>query len=104
MSVDEVQKRLNAIKLKYEFFPVKCDYCEEYYKREKMWKFYRYEENRTYQTHYYCQNCMSSKEDVLNEIDSDESPFGIAGVDDFLISKRDYTRMEFAKKIAFKIN
>ena len=46
-------------------------------------------------------NCMQSAKDVLNEIDTDESIWGIAGVDDpIFFKKKDYTRMkEFRKKI-----
>lgn len=93
MKVDNEKKRLKAIQLKYVFFPTKCDCCGEEYKREKMWQFYRYGANKTYHKHYYCQHCMHSAKEVLHEIDTDESPFGIAGVDDFIFRKKDYTRM-----------
>lgn len=101
MKVDKEQKRLKAIKLKYVLFSTKCDCCGNEYKREKMWRFERYGINKTWHTWHYCQNCMHSAEDVLNEIDTDESPFGLAGVDDFTIHKKDYTRMNSARDRAF---
>lgn len=93
MKVDKKQKRLKAIKLKYVLFPTKCRCCGEEYKREKMWQFYRYGVNNMRFEWHYCQNCMHSAEDVLNEIDTDESPYGLAGVDNYTIVKKDYTRM-----------
>ena len=59
-----------------------------------MWQFSRdtgvNDENINY---HYCQNCMKSKEDVLYEIDTDESPYGIAGIDEDF-EKKDSTRMD----------
>lgn len=102
MKVDKEQKRLKAIKLKYVLFPTKCDYCEEKYKREKMWQLYRYGANKRWHEWHYCQRCMHSAEEVLNEVDTDESPFGIAGIDDFnTFSKKDLTRMNLARERAF---
>ena len=44
----------------------------------------------------------SAAEEVLNEIDTDESMFGIAGIDDFYtFSKKDYFRMNIARKKLF---
>ena len=84
MKVDMKQKRLKAIKLKYVFFPKKCRCCGEEYKREKMWQLYRYGINKIWGKCHYCQNCMHSAEDVLNEIDTGKSVlFGLAGIDDF---------------------
>lgn len=102
MKVDKEQKRLKSIKLKYVLFPTKCDYCEEEYKREKMWQLYRYGANKRWHEWHYCQRCMHSAEEVLNEVDTDESPFGIAGIDDFnTFSKKDLTRMNLARERAF---
>ena len=102
MKVDKEQKRLKAIKLKYVLSPTKCDCCGEEYKREKMWQFYRYGINESWHKWHYCQNCMHSAEEVLHEIDTDESIFGLAGIDDFNhFSKKDYTRMDFARERAF---
>lgn len=98
MIVDSEKKRLKAIKLKYVFFPTKCNCCGNEYKKEKMWRFYRYGVNATYHKWHYCQNCMHSKEEVLHEIDTDANPFGLAGVDDFTFSKKDNTRMNLAFK------
>ena len=44
---------------------------------------------------------MHSAEEVLNEIDKDDSPYGIAFVDEPLITKKDLTRM---KEMAFGTN
>lgn len=99
MKVDREQKRLKAIKLKYVLFPTKCDCCGEKYKREKMWQLYRYGVNKTWHKWYYCQRCMHSAEEVLNEVDTDETIFGIAGIDDFnTFSKKDNTRINLAMK------
>ncbi len=98
MKVDKKQKRLKAIKLRYVFFPTKCRCCGEEYKYEKMWQFDRYGVNKTIHRWHYCQNCMHSAEEVLNEIDTDASHFGIAWVDNFIINKKDYTRMKTCKK------
>lgn len=93
MKVDKELKRLKAIKLKYILFPTECKCCGEEYKRTKMWQFYRYGVNKTRNKWHYCQNCMPSAEEVLNEIDTDESCFGIADIDDFhTFPKKDYTR------------
>jgi len=85
--------------MKYVLFPTKCSCCGEEYKREKMWHLYRYGVNETWYKWYYCHNCMHSAEDVLNEVDTDESIFGIAEIYDFYtFSKKDYTRMNLAIK------
>lgn len=97
MKIDREKKRLKSIKLKYALFPTKCRCCKEEYKREKMWHVCRYGVNATVHDWYYCQNCMHSAEDVLNEIDTDGVPFGIAFVDDFLFfEKKDNTRLNLA--------
>ena len=104
MKVDKEQKRLKAIKLKYVLFPTKCKCCGEEYKREKMWQLYRYGINKTWNKWHYCQNCIHSAEEVLHEIDTDESIFGLAGIDDFYpFPKKDYTRMNLARERALKI-
>lgn len=94
MKVEREQKRLKAIKLKYVHFPKRCSCCGEEFKREKMWQVYRYGINEVWNKFYYCQNCMHSAKDVLNEIDTDALIWGIAGVDDpICFKKKDYTRM-----------
>ncbi len=103
MKVDKEQKRLKAIKLKYVRSDTECDYCGEEFKREKMWRVNRYGVNRRIHTWHYCQNCMHSAKEVLNEIDTDACSFGIAYVDDFnFFEKKDYTRMNAARDIAFR--
>lgn len=92
MKVDKEQKRLKTIKLKYVLFPTKCDCCGEEYKREKMWHAW-----------HYCQNCMHSAKEVLNEVDTDECCWGIAGIDSFFaFSKKDSTRMNLARERILK--
>ena len=94
---NEKEERLESIKLKYVLFPKKCECCKKHYKKEKMWKVNRYGINQTCHEWYYCQNCMHSAEDVLNEIDTDEVPFGIFDVDDYIsFKKKDSARMNDA--------
>lgn len=104
MKVDKEQKRLNAIKLKYVLFPTECACCGNEYKREKMWQVNRYSSlQQSYKLHY-CQNCMHSAEKVLYEVDTDEAPGGIVGVDDRdHFKKKDYTRMRRAREKMTKI-
>ncbi len=82
MKINHEKKRLDAIKLRYAFFPKKCGCCGEEYVSEKMYKVRRWGVNKMVFTWHYCQNCMKSKEDVIHEIDTD-SNFGIAFVDNF---------------------
>lgn len=93
MKINKEQKRKNAIKLKPVFFPTKCQCCGDEYYLEKMWTFWRYGVNMRVFKWHFCQNCMHSVEDVLNEIDTDEVIFGLAWVDEHVINKKDYTRM-----------
>ena len=88
MEIDRVQKRLNAIKLKFIFLPTKCDYCGKKYKFEKMWTFYRDVPmgiGAEIKPWHSCRNCMHSREEVLEEIDTDAYPFGLYGIDPFLL-------------------
>lgn len=101
MKIDRDQKRLNAIKLKYVLFPTKCNCCGEEYKKEKMWQLYRYGINKTWNKWNYCQNCMHSAKEVLDEVDTDECNFGLAGIDNFFtFTKKDYTRINIARERA----
>lgn len=97
MEIDKNQKRLNAIKLKYVIFPTKCNCCGKEYVREKMWRVFRWGENMTSVKWNYCQRCMHSAEEVLNEIDTDEGLWEISHVDDFTTCKKDYTRLNRCK-------
>ena len=90
----EDQERLKVIKLGYVLFPTMCDCCEEKYSKVKMWKFYRYGYNMRRFKWHYCTNCMATAEDVIKEIDSDEYPFGLVGFDNFIIPKKDSSRMK----------
>ena len=92
MKVDKEQKRLKAIKLRYILFPKECNCCRKKYKNEKMWRVKRYGIDEPIINYYYCQSCMHSPQDVLNEIYTDSSVFGIVGVDDFFIEKKDSSK------------
>jgi hypothetical protein len=76
--------RINAIKIKKPFFWTECSICGKEYRHESMFKVQRWGVNQTVHDWWYCNHCMSSKEDVLNEVDSDECYFGIAYVDSFI--------------------
>ena len=93
MEAKKNEKRLKAIKLKYVFLKTKCNLCQNEYNLEKMWIVYRYGINKTTHKFSYCQNCIRSKLDVLNEIDTDEYPFGIVDADSFdWFAKKDISR------------
>lgn len=104
MEIDRRQQRLNAIKLKFIFLPTKCDCCGEKYKLEKMWTFYRDVPSgigAEIKPWHFCRNCMQSREEVLEEIDTDAYPFGLHGVDPFLLfPKKSYTRFKIATQKA----
>lgn len=99
MNFNQKQERLAAIKLRYVFFPTTCNLCGKKYVKEKMWKVLRYGINKTSHEWHYCLQCMNSAEDVLNEVDTDESIFGLANIDNFpCSSKKDCTRIFAARK------
>ena len=83
MMVNRKKERLKAIKLKYVFFSYKCDCCENYYRKEKMYFVNLWGVNRCIVPKTFCQHCMKSKEDVLTKVDSYSGLFGIAFVDEF---------------------
>lgn len=88
------KRRLKAVRKQYVFFPKECECCGDMISKEKMWKVDRWGVNKTVHTWHYCQKCMSTPEDVLNEVDTDSCHFGIAFVDSFLTyQKKDYTKM-----------
>lgn len=87
------EKRKKRIKLRYYLFPTECNLCRKLIHGEKMWKVERnaikYGQTVTF---HYCQRCMHSVEDVLNEIDTDAYPRGIAGIDSPLtFTKKNFT-------------
>ena len=82
MKIDHHQKRLNAIKLKYVFFPKKCMICREEYRKERMYRVDRWIVNQRVLECWYCQHCIHSKEELLNKIDTDYG-CGIAFVDEW---------------------
>ena len=102
MVVDRDKKRLKYIKeIHPRLFPKECKSCGELYIKEKMFKVNRWGCNYIVLTHYYCQHCLKTKEDVLFEVDSDCNPFGIAFVDDQLIDKKNKNRTkEFYKRMS----
>ena len=93
MKVDMHQERLNQIKAKKIWFTrTKCEKCKSYYVHEKMWMVPRYGINEVRNEWFYCQHCLPTKEDVLNEVDNDNCMFGIYGVDSFLRNKPNANR------------
>lgn len=84
------KQRLKAVKKQYVIFPKQCRCCGDMISKEKMWKVNRWGVNKTVHTWYYCQKCMPTPEDVLNEVYTDDCHFGIAYVDKFLPKKRLY--------------
>jgi hypothetical protein len=99
MKVSQEQLRLKEIKLKRVFWVTKCESCGNLFKKEKMWHVKRWGINRTHWSFYYCQNCMHSAEEVLNEIDTDANVFGIYPVDAQTINKKSYERYNKALEI-----
>ena len=94
MKVNFEQKRLKAVKSRFRIFPTKCECCGEEFYFEKMWSILRWGINETCHNWYYCKKCMHSADEVLNEVDTDECPWGIAVIDPFLgFSKKDNTRL-----------
>ncbi|MBU5331764.1 hypothetical protein KQI61_06105 [Anaerocolumna aminovalerica] len=94
MMITKEQKRLNSIKeIKPLLFYRTCHCCDNDFVKEKIFKVDRWGVNNSVHSWYFCKKCMSTKEDVLNEIDTDECIFGIAYVDSQVINKKDYTRI-----------
>lgn len=87
-------KRLEAIRLKFVIFSKQCSCCDNHFHFKKMWHVKRSGLKHTVHSWYYCQKCMPTAQDVLNEIDTDGIPFGIAGIDDNRDFKKDKTRLK----------
>lgn len=88
------KQRLKAVHKHYVYSPRRCECCGDMISKEKMWKVNRWGVNGRIHAWYYCQKCMPTAEDVLNEVDTDSCNFGIAGVDSFWrYRKKDYTKM-----------
>ena len=83
MMIDREAKRIHAIKLRYVFTEHQCSCCGNYFRKEKMYKVHVWGVNRSVVPLDFCQNCMKSREEVLEEVDSYQGFFGIAFVDDF---------------------
>lgn len=89
------EKRMSKIKERTIISPKCCECCGDIICFEKMYKVTRWGANKSSHAYYYCKSCMPSKEEVLNEIDTDENHFGIFGIDPFWgFKKKDYTRMD----------
>lgn len=102
MITDKDIKRLKYIKDKLVFFDTKCDCCDNYFKFEKMWIVKRWGVNKTVHNWYYCHNCMPTKCDVLNEIDTDACIFGIFPIDSFSwFKKKNNTKIIERTKTSF---
>ena len=84
MQEDTNQERLKSIKqVKVYFVRCQCRKCLNYFVHEKMWHVPRWGVNEWKYDWYYCLHCFNTKEEVLNEIDSDDNPFGVYKVDPF---------------------
>lgn len=88
-STDDRLKKIHEIP---NIFKRKCKLCNS--EPENIWKTVRwgYIIGETVNI-YYCKKCLPTKKDVLYEIDTDESPMGIAYCDSPIsIKKLDYSR------------
>lgn len=72
------KERLKAVRKHYVIFPKRCECCGDIISKEKMWEVDRWGVNKTIHKWHYCQECMQTAEDVLNEVDTDDCHFGIA--------------------------
>lgn len=62
--------------------------------KKRMWHCHRYSKRGGHQSYYYCLGCMPTAEAVLHEIDSDNVPFGLVGIDEYGTGfKTDFTRL-----------
>ena len=94
MKVDMHAERLKQIKLvKIWFTRTKCEKCGDYYVHEKMWMVPRWGVNERRYEWFYCQHCLPTKQDVLNQVDNDNCMFGIYGVDSFMANKGNKDRI-----------
>lgn len=75
------EKRLRAIKSKFMILARQCECCKEEVSFETMWEVKRWGVNNRIYLWNYCKRCMHTAEDVLNQIDNDACPWGIAYVD-----------------------
>lgn len=95
-SIDE--QRLEEITKVNVKEPKVCKCCGVTYKNGYMWHCQRYGKHRHHVDYYYCVKCMPTEEAVLNEIDTDEVPYGLVGVDEYSTNfKKDFTRLNAEK-------
>ena len=64
-----------------------CDCCGKKVSLQPMWKVKRFNENKSFDSWYYCKNCFVDKDEVLLEIDSDSYPYGIYPIDYNLVKR-----------------
>ena len=73
MQMTTKKERLEEIKLvNVMFFRTECKKCHNIFVHEKMWQVPRLGINNCQIEWYYCQHCFPTKEEVLNEIDSEK--------------------------------
>lgn len=92
--------RMLAIKNRYTRFFCHCRLCGSLiYPGEKMFSVYRWADDRKSAKVCYCMDCIKSKREVLNEVDTDSILYGIANVDSYTnFKKKDYTRFRKRKE------
>ena len=96
------ERRLRAIKSKFMILGRICECCKEEVSFEKMWVVDRWGAKKMIYPHYYCQKCMHTVKDVLNEIDNDACPYGIAFVDPYMKTKNKERRLQMLQEIEQK--
>ena len=98
MMVDMEQDRLKRIKtVKVNFGRTKCQKCGSQFVHEKMWHVSRWGTNKWKYDWYYCKHCLPTRNDVLNEVDNDDCPFGIYGVDPYPYNPNKKSTTGFSK-------
>jgi len=82
-----MNKRLDAIKFGSSEKIRKCSCCGWQIGIEEMWTVTRHSHHGKTDYHY-CTNCMLTAEQVLHEIDTDDNPYGIFGVDPIFLKDK----------------
>lgn len=96
-----IDERLEAITVIRTKEAEVCNCCGVAFENTDMWHCYRYGKESHHVDYYYCMKCMPTPEAVLHEIDTDDVPFGLSGIDEYGTGfKKDFTRLnaEAAKK------
>lgn len=94
MNIFKYWFRLFAVKHRKSRKYRKCRLCNQLiFPNEKMYFVYRWAKDMQVVKICYCENCVKSRKDGLNEVDTDSILYGIAYVDDYYnFKKKDYTR------------